>query len=446
MRKTINQKTIKYLLTILVLVQVVFLYSCFNKDQVTFTVIDSGRIKVERDGLYGFVNKFGQEQIPCKYTYATSFYNKRAIVKEKDTRYYIIDIQGNKMSDEYDMLNYYHDDKVIIAVKNGSPDILLNLEGKELVQSGVYDQIGPFYDGYSSVSKGGLFGIINTKGEEIITLKYKYLDLYFLNDLMLASDGEHYGFINHKGEVKIPFIYDKATNFTSTITNVTIDGVRKVINLKGDVIWEENETEKYIRITRNYLTIKGENGYIIKNSKGEDIISNLIEDTFKVTNDFIILTDSLNRVTFYTTEGKLVKEFENSIVKVLYDILDDEFYYVIIIDDKYVYYKERLNKLQELNINNEYKFDLELPFIYDGKFVLKYNSYYGLVSESGKVIKDFLYDYIFITDEKYTVYGLNGKSYLENTFGISYIEDEDYNILLSLNYSSLSEIFYDGWA
>ena len=442
MKKT---KIIKYLLFIVLLTQVVFLTSCLGHKAITITVIDGGRIAVvNEDGLYGYVDKFGEQKIDFMYTYASPFYNKRAVVKKADSHYYLIDNKNNKLSNEYQSLIYNRDYKVLIGSNGNKSAVLLTLEGVEIVPEGKYDQIGSFYDGYSSVSKNGLFGLINTKGEEIIKPKYKYLDLYFLNGLLLANNGEYYGFINSKDEAVIPFKYTSATSFTSTITNVIEDGKRKVINTSGKVIWEETEDELYKAIIKSFIITSTTTGNCIRDNKGEILIDNLQTDAIKITDDFII-EQANNNITFYTLNAKELNTFENSTLKIIYDVDDEMYYYVIRTEDKNYFYKERFNKLYQLDIDSEYELGPSSQFAYGGKLVLYLEDKCGLISDSGKVVEECIYDDIYVTDENYTVYYYDGKARLENSFGIKYIDDKDYRIVSLTIYSIPKVVFYDGW-
>ncbi|MEM7368209.1 MAG: WG repeat-containing protein [Bacteroidota bacterium] len=57
-----------------------------------------GRILVRKGDLYGFIDRYGKEVIPCQYTYASPFANRRAIVIVDGQSFYI-DRDGNRLSD-----------------------------------------------------------------------------------------------------------------------------------------------------------------------------------------------------------------------------------------------------------------------------------------------------------------------------------------------------------
>ena len=84
-----------------------------------------------------------------------------------------------------------------------------------------------------------------------------------------------FGYIDHSGRLAIDPAYDSAGNFTEGAAIVTVDGIDKVIDSKGSVIYENSGL---IRSFRNGLAAFQERsedsalyGYI--NSKGQEVIS-----------------------------------------------------------------------------------------------------------------------------------------------------------------------------
>lgn len=167
--------------------------------------------------------------------------------------------------------------KELIPVKSGEAWGYINLEGTYIINP-QFDEAYPFTDGLALVRKGGLYGYIDTEGSYVVNPKYSaaasftshvawtvekggaptLIDeegktLFSLKDVekvwpfsesmakfeKAVSDTESkYGFVNLRGEVIIPPIYDSAGVFSEGLANVmegnaTVyidkDG-RKVIN------------------------------------------------------------------------------------------------------------------------------------------------------------------------------------------------------------------------
>jgi hypothetical protein len=102
---------------------------------------------------------------------------------------------------------------------------------KQLIIPAKYSKAELFANGLAKVAVGGpnetdrKYGFINTKGEEIIELKYNDVG-EFVNNLTwfsMYSDGIlKYGVINRKGEILVPATYHSAIIFKNGITKVAL--------------------------------------------------------------------------------------------------------------------------------------------------------------------------------------------------------------------------------
>ena len=137
--------------------------------------IFNGLIKVKLDGKYGFINKDGEEIIPCKYEDADNFPDG------------------------------------LVKVKSAEGWGFVNENGEEII-SCKYEDADDFFDGLARVQSKEGWGFVNKEGEEIIPCKYE--DAYaFEGGLSLVKSKEGYGFINNDGEEIIPCKYEDAHGF-----------------------------------------------------------------------------------------------------------------------------------------------------------------------------------------------------------------------------------------
>ena len=135
----------------------------------------NGLIKVRLDGKYGFINKDGEEIIPCKYEDADNIPDG------------------------------------LIRVKSAEGWGFVNKNGEEII-SCKYEDADDFFDGLARVQSKEGWGFVNKEGEEIIPCKYE--DAYaFEGGLSLVKSKEGYGFINNDGEEIIPCKYEDAHGF-----------------------------------------------------------------------------------------------------------------------------------------------------------------------------------------------------------------------------------------
>lgn len=136
-------------------------------------------LKSEVDGKYGFINKEGQEVVPTIYD---------------DVK---ISSQGNY---------------VILSLKENS--CMVNSDGKEICQL-KYDTIDSVNEeiGLAKVYRNNYYGFIDTKGNEVIPLKYCYAWEFINGYAEVKVSGQH-GLINAKGEEVVPLQYNYVGDYS----------------------------------------------------------------------------------------------------------------------------------------------------------------------------------------------------------------------------------------
>ena len=140
---------------------------------------------------YGYIDKMGNEVIPCKY-------------------------EGNEMMD-------YEFHEGLTAVTNGEGMAYIDVDGKEIT-SFIYDEAGSFSEGYAVVKKNDNYYIIDTSGKELTELKYiPCIEEVFSEGLFPVWDDDKIGFVNTKGELVIPRKYssDPGIFFSEGLVNVS---------------------------------------------------------------------------------------------------------------------------------------------------------------------------------------------------------------------------------
>ncbi len=100
---------------------------------------------------------------------------------------------------------YFTDGLAIILLDNGKMGAI-NPKGDVVIQP-VYSGLNMFHNGYAVAAKGDAsdqkYMVINSKGETVVKLKKGMTPVssYVEDDILAISNGDHYGFINMKGEV-----------------------------------------------------------------------------------------------------------------------------------------------------------------------------------------------------------------------------------------------------
>ena len=135
-----------------------------------------GLARVYKGDKYGFIDKMGNEIIPCVYEQ----------LMEADPN--------------------FHDG--LALVHQGEKYFFINKEGKEAFPYN-YDTGLNFSDGLALVRKDRKCGYIDTKGNEVIALTDKYYGTSFHDGLAAVGNNDgKYGFIDKKGELVIPMSFD----------------------------------------------------------------------------------------------------------------------------------------------------------------------------------------------------------------------------------------------
>ena len=232
----------------------------------------NGLIKVRLDGMYGFINKDGEEIIPCKYEDADNIPDGLIRVKSAEGWGFVNENGEEIISCKYEDAGAFSDG--LARVKSAEGWGFVNENGEEII-SCKYEDAGAFSDGLAKVKSAEGCGFVNKNGEEIISCKYedaddffdglarvqskegwgfvnkngeeiiscKYEDAYaFEGGLSLVKSKEGYGFVNNDGEEIIPCKYEDAHGFLfgANTAEVKLNGEWINIDKTGKQVTEEN--------------------------------------------------------------------------------------------------------------------------------------------------------------------------------------------------------------
>ena len=151
------------------------------KASVNYDYIDNfheGLARVVKGSKYGFIDKMGNEVIPCDFD----------VIEEEDV--------------DYD----FHDGFAL--VHKGEKAYYINKEGQKAFQLNNYDNLSAFSNGYAAVYKNGKLGYIDTKGNEVIACSLNGYGYGFSEGLAAVMKGDKVGYIDTKGNVVVPFQYE----------------------------------------------------------------------------------------------------------------------------------------------------------------------------------------------------------------------------------------------
>ena len=194
--------------------------------------IFNGLIKVKLDGKYGFINKDGEEIIPCKYEDADNFPDGLVKVKSAEGWGFVNENGEEIVPCKYEEVNNFLDGPFLVQSKYGWG--FVNEDGEEIIPC-KYEEADRFSDGLARVQSKKGWGFVNKDGEEIIPCKYKDADA-FSDGLARVHSKEGWGFINKDGEEIIPCKYKYADAFSDGLARVQSKEGWGFVNEDGEEI------------------------------------------------------------------------------------------------------------------------------------------------------------------------------------------------------------------
>jgi len=159
---------------------------------------------------YGYIDKTGQEIIPCEYDYLGNFSEELAVMRKDERKGFI-----NRSGEEtilygYDGIRDFSNGLAKVSRKNRYG--FINKTGQEIIPC-EHDFVWGFSNGLVKMKKMGSCGIFNKRGEEVIPFEYSEIGL-FSEGLSIVVKRNKYGVINMTGEIVIPCEYENIRNFS----------------------------------------------------------------------------------------------------------------------------------------------------------------------------------------------------------------------------------------
>ena len=239
-----------------------------------------GLAKVLKGDKYGFIDKMGNEVIPCIYEFTEErdcdFHDGLALVHQGD-KFFFINKEGQKAFPfDYDYATNFSEGLALVMKDNKQSYI--DTEGKEVIKL-KENQLGvSFSDGLAAITEKGKYGFINKKGEIVIPISFdcddimgepsefhdgvaivskndkefyidkngkeisfgEYHPLFFVDGMSIVYKDNKCGFIDKNGKEIVPCIYDELRNFSEGYAVGKKDGKCIVINKKGNEVLSLN--------------------------------------------------------------------------------------------------------------------------------------------------------------------------------------------------------------
>lgn len=392
-----------------------------------------GFAAVQRNGLWGYIDKDGNEVIPCQYESAKGFVNSRAVV-EKGDLYGCIDTKGREVIPfEYGWINHYTD---YFTVNKDYKDVhgcgCIDNNGKEIAPC-IYSAISPFSDGLSRVRKGDLYGYIDKQGKEVIPCKYEYADVFSDGLALIEKDGL-YGFIDIRGNETIPCKYTYAHPFSEGMAAVQIadaDGISKggYIDSKGNEVIPciYNTAIGMNPFSNGIAIVMDEQGFLgCINTKGEEVLVCVYGD-IQVFDNIIAARESASQS--YWLFDMTGKKISTSEYDAIYPAGKGQF--IVIRNGKSGFINQDSKVVIPLMFDAQFSEDSDAgwiaeckPFV-EGVSIVRQNGRYGAIDEQGNKIVPYIYDEIWDFSEGFAVARIGEKwGYIDMKGNSTFSQDE----------------------
>ena len=193
---------------------------------------------IQKDGKWGFIDKTGNQIIPCLYDSVCGFHEGLAAV-QLNNKWGAVNNVGELII-PYSYNDPLWFDEGLAAVRINGKDGYINTKG-ELQIPCIYDNATRFKEGYASVELNGKLGYIDRTGKMIIPCMYDISEFIDAHDVShgyfpIYLDGK-WGMLDKQGHMIIPCKYDQLIP----------------VEDNGECIVILNDKEGYINIKNEYI-------------------------------------------------------------------------------------------------------------------------------------------------------------------------------------------------
>lgn len=291
----------------------------------------------------------------------------------------------------------------------------------------IYDELPKEYSDFMIAKKDGKYGVIDRKGELVIPFDYdKIREIYWnykekiKSENVMVTKGKMQGILNRKGEVLISVKYPKLHRIKDDIYYVgTTDNKYGLVKENGDPITEVvyEEPLKFMK-EGVYITKKEGKGGAI-NLQGEVVMPFEHEKFFKSRKGNYLIVGNDNKQGLMTLDQKLV-------IPVDYEYVDPQSTGHIIVS----------NGEKKAVLDSTYK--EIIPFEFD-RIELRTKRYFEVHSDYGRGVRDLTGKEILPCEYRNVKYGIDSLLYPKNQGGFYAIYDgskqivpHDYFILVGI--------------
>ncbi|MBJ2172752.1 WG repeat-containing protein [Aureibaculum sp. A20] len=259
----------------------------------------------------------------------------------------------------------------------------------------IYEELGgfqeKFFGEYSIFKSDGKYGVLDLKGNQIITPLYTYLGNTNSPKFFYFKRNKKYGLVNLKGEEIIKPMFDYISALTDKGKSVIVkkDGKYGLVSING-----KNITEfKYENISGDFdskvYPFRKDNKYGYINRKGKEIIKPIYNHAQAFNDGFAIVSID-NKYGIINKKGEILIEPKYQNISYQYSFFHDHQFNV----NSKLYYLKEGNKIGLMDKNLKV---IILPTynqignFNEGFAFVKKDNKYGFINEEGKLVIPLIY-------------------------------------------------------
>ncbi len=254
---------------------------------------------------WGAIDEFGNEITPLIYD-RINFLHEGLVAVQLNDKWGIIDFAGKEIIPlKYDRIDFFHEGFAAVELNNKRG--FVDVTGTEVIPL-IYDRIDFFHEGFAAVRLNNKWGFIDVTGKEVVAINYDRIDFFHEGLAAVLKKGKC-GFVDTNGIEIIPLKYDGSgrfhEGFAAVSTNdkwgfVDTNGI-EIIPLKYDVIRRFNE---------GFAAVSTNDKWGFIDATGKEVIP-LIYDKVIDFNDGIALVLLENNEICIDKTGKEIIHFKN---------------------------------------------------------------------------------------------------------------------------------------
>ncbi len=242
-----------------------------------------GMAIVNKGEKIGFIDKMGNEVIPCIYDYseyADYFFREGLAFVRQGDKCFFIDKEGKKPFDfKYDSANNFSEGLAVVW-KDGKCGYI-DTKGNEIIALTDKQFYSDFSDGLAAVSKDGKFGFIDKTGKLVIPFDFEQLEPEekpsFHEGLAAVGKNGKYGYIDKNGKEIVPFKFDSAFDFSEGMAVVAQNDKWGFVDKNGNIVIP-CEYESANSFSEGYAVVSKDKKYFFIDKNGKKALPTISDN------------------------------------------------------------------------------------------------------------------------------------------------------------------------